>query len=80
MFKHDFSYENSFERHSYEADLAALHDHLASTADTSVTAVFVHRLPQRGYSGAQAGQAYDKLTRPALTPCDEGVLPQQGAR
>ena len=70
------SYENSFERHSYEADLAALHDHLASTADTSVTVFVTDCL-----SGAhEAGQACDKLTRPALTPCDEGVLPQQGAR
>ena len=54
---------DGFERHSYEAELAAFHDHLASTADT-VTVFITDCL-----SGAQAGQAYEARTDAAMRAC-----------
>jgi hypothetical protein len=57
----DIQFDN-FERHSYEAELAAFHDHLAATADT-VTVFITDCL-----SGAQAGQGL----------CDGAVCPWFG--
>jgi ribonuclease HI len=49
-------YADTFERHSYEAELAAFHDHLAATAN-SVTVVVTDCL-----SGMQAGHAFPGRT------------------
>eukprot|EP00900_Chrysochromulina_parva_P001708 jgi/Chrpa1/11538/Chrysochromulina_OHIO_Genome00019369-RA len=49
-------YADTFERHSYEAELAAFHDHLAATKD-SVTVVVTDCL-----SGMQAGHAFTGRT------------------
>ena len=61
----DIQYDG-FERHSYEAELAAFHDHLAATADT--VTVFVTDC----LSGAQAGQAYEARTDAAMRACYRG--------
>jgi len=58
----DIQFDN-FERHSYEAELAAFHDHLAATADT-VTVFITDCL-----SGAQAGQAYEARTDAGMRAC-----------
>ena len=49
-------FSDGFERHSYEAELAAFHDHLAATADT--VTVFVTDC----LSGMQAGHAFPGRT------------------
>ena len=49
-------FADNFERHSYEAELAAFHDHLAATADT-VSVIVTDCL-----SGMQAGHAFPGRT------------------
>ena len=49
-------FADNFERHSYEAELAAFHDHLAGTADT-VSVIVTDCL-----SGMQAGHAFPGRT------------------